>query len=309
MTSVAILTPGLLTTVQDTGRWGYQRFGVAVAGAMDLASHRLANLLVGNPAEAATLELTLTGPTVRFDGEAALAVTGARFDMWLDGARLNLNERTTVRPGQTLTFGRCRQGGRAYLAVAGGFATPLVLGSRSTHIASGTGGLRGRALEAGDTLPVGSRADDAVVAPNRRRPVFRLPRGGATLRVIPGPDLDAFDARPLQTFFSSRFVISPHSDRMGYRLKGPLLETSSSVAARISTAVPVGSVQIPGDGQPILLMADHQTSGGYPRAATIISADIPLAAQLTTSDWVEFEPCTQAVALRANIAQERRLLP
>ena len=308
MRSVVVLSPGLLTTVQDTGRWGYQRFGVAVAGAMDLPSHRLANLLVGNHSHAATLEVTVTGPTIRFDGAGVVAVAGARFDVWLDGIRVNPSQSVPVGADQTLSFGRCRQGRRAYLAVAGGFETPVVLGSRSTHIASGTGGLRGRALEAGDRLPVGRSGRDLSIVPSRRRPIFRLPRGGATLRAIPGPDRDAFDARQLERFFTSRFVISPRSNRMGYRLEGPPLEISPSLA-RISTAVPVGSVQIPGDGQPILLMADHQTSGGYPRVATVITADVPLAAQLTASDWVEFEPCTEADALTAHIVQERRLLP
>lgn len=304
---VTVLSSGLLTTVQDTGRWGYQRFGVAVSGAMDVLSHRLANLLVHNSTEAATLEVTLIGPKLRFDTSSIFAVTGAAFDLWLDHQRVRSNVSHLVHAGQTLTFGRCRRGARAYVAVSGGFDTPLVLGSRSTHVASRMGGLAGRALRAGDLLPVGSPDDAAAFRAARRPPVFRLPTRGARLRVIMGPDDDAFDGPQRKGFCSTRFVISASSDRMGYRLDGPPLQTSES-GERISTAVSAGSIQLPRDGHPILLMADHQTAGGYPRVATLISADLPRAAQLRATDWVEFEPCTHEAALRAQIAQERCLL-
>lgn len=304
---IRVLQPGLLTTVQDEGRWGHQRFGVPVAGPMDRVSHRLANLIVGNRASSAALEVTLVGPELEFEKEALFAVTGAEFALSLDDARLSMNTLHAARAGQRLSFGDRRAGARAYVAVAGGIDMPLVLGSRATHVASRTGGLEGRALRAGDRLPPAGEAERTVRAGDRWPGVIRLPNRGVRIRVIPGPHQDRFGADGIAALEAGRYSVSAESDRMGYRLSGPALRQSAEGEV-ISSAVPTGSIQVPPSGEPIILMADHQTTGGYPRIGTVITADVPLVAQLAPADWIQFEVCDLAAALRALIAQERALM-
>ena len=304
---IAVLKAGLLTTVQDLGRWGFQRFGVPVAGPMDLVSHRAANVLVGNAPSAATLEMTLAGPELAFKDDARFAVTGAAFDIRLDSASVPNDTPVRARPGQRLIFGRCRRGARAYLAVAGGIDVPLVLGSRATHLGSRMGGVEGRALRPGDLLPIGP-SDTHTGATLRSRLTPRaLPVGGARVRVLMGPHHPRFAQRSIDAFSRKRYVVTPQSDRMGYRLRGTPL-TVLERGDLLSTATPVGAIQVPPLGEPILLMADRQTAGGYPRIATVITADIPVVAQLAPGDWIEFAPCDQATALRALIADERAVL-
>ena len=304
---IHVVKPGLLSTVQDNGRWGYQRFGVPVSGPMDPTAHRLANLLVGNRPSAATIEVTLVGPVLEFEDDALFAVTGARFDLLIDGMSVALNTSYAARSGQHLVFESRRRGARAYVAVAGGFDLPPVLGSRATHIRTGMGGFQGRALARGDRLPIGTdRAQDAR-AGVMRPSVASLPRQGARVRVIPGPHDRDFGAVGLERLRTARYVVTPQSDRMGYRLDGAAL-LSSGAGERISSAVPIGSVQVPRGGEPILLMADHQTTGGYPRIATVITADLGIVGQLAPGDWIEFDVCDHAVAIGALVAQERAML-
>jgi len=301
--------PGLLTTVQDGGRWGYQRYGVPVSGAMDVASYRLANQLVGNRDGAAALEITVSGPVLRFEGQTTCAVAGAEFDLRLDGRGCPMNRCWTALDGERLVFGSRRLGTRAYLAVRGGIDVPVVLGSRSTHVASGMGGVEGRALRTGDRLPTG-RGDELEETPDgaaRGGPAVSLPRGGARVRVIEGPDHDRFEPASRDEFWSTRYVVTPESDRMGYRLQGRPVKARGH-RSLISTAVPLGSVQVPPSGLPIILMADRQTCGGYPRIGTVITTDMSIVAQLSSGNWIEFERCGQDVALREQIARERRFL-
>mgnify|MGYP001219006763 CR=1 FL=1 len=305
--SVFVRRPGLFTTVQDLGRWGYQRFGMPVAGAMDVFSYRLGNCLVGNIPPLASLEITLTGPELDFQDRCVCAITGADFEVHVDGVEIALNRRFVVRSGQHMWFGRLRSGARAYLAISGGFDVPLVLGSRSTHVASGIGGVDGRALRAGDLLKLG-RVPDSVLPPvMSATPRVKLPKGGSKVRVLTGPHSQIFDSVSTKGFVQSRYRITGESDRMGYRLAGDPIPPSDS-ANVISTAVPVGSVQVPSDGLPIVLMADHQTTGGYPRIATVISADLPVLGQLKVSDWIEFEVCERSEAIEGLVAQERALM-
>jgi len=302
MAHVIIERPGMLTTVQDLGRWGYQHLGVPVAGPMDSYSHRLANRLVGNPDEAAALEVSVVGPDVRFEQDVTFVVAGASFPLDLDGAAIPTHVACCASGGSRLRFGRSARGARAYLAVAGGLDVPAVLGSRATSLVSRLGPLGGRPLKAGDRLPVGSV---------RGRPLDRgtplpLPRGGATVRVLWGPQDDAFTPAARDAFASSRFVITPQSNRMGFRLSGPILAHETS-ADLLSEATPLGSIQVPASGQPILLMADRQTTGGYPKIATVIAADVPLAGQLDAGDWIAFAPCTLDEARRGWRELEERL--
>jgi len=306
MPRLKVLRPGMLTTVQDCGRRGHQARGVPVSGAMDVYSHRLANLLVGNDESAATLEITLLGPQLEFDSHTRFALTGAAFTMMLDAKLIPMNESVEARPGSCLRFGDRMRGARAYLAVQGGIDVPIVLNSRSTHIVSAMGGYQGRALRAGDMLPFekGSGSFNRGLTPLTLagvRPLLTpgplfLPDGGARLRVIPGEYGDLLAGK--------RYIISPQSNRMGYRLDGPSLSTGAR--EMLSSAVPTGTVQVPAGGQPILLMNDHATVGGYPIAATVITADLSLAGQLAPGDWIEFEPCSLDIADSAYREQERR---
>ena len=305
---IEVVEPGLFTTIQDSGRWGYQHVGVPVAGPMDRSSHRLANLLVGNRASCATLEVTLLGPRIAFGRDVLFAVTGAEFDLDLNGAGLAMNTVHAARAGQQLAFGPRRCGARAYLALAGGIESPPVLGSRATHVGSALGGLDGRALRAGDRLALAADLERLARPGEARDGLVRVADGGARVRIIPGPHDDRFGPRGIAALQAGRYRVRAESDRMGYRLAGPPLEQQTAAGDLISSAVPTGALQVPPSGEPIVLMADRQTTGGYPRIATVISADVPVVAQLAPSDWIEFEACTLEVALRALIAQERRLM-
>jgi len=296
---VRINRAGLLTTVQDRGRWGYQAMGVPVGGPMDLYSHRLANALIGNDGEAATLEVTLTGPELEFDDERTVVVTGARFDGVPDTP-------FEVRRGERVRFGARVSGARAYVAISGGIDTPLVLGSRSTHLPSAMGGFEGRALKAGDELPLGKRGRAGAVRRRGPADAGRYERVAGTVRVLPGPQRDRFTDGALDALQSAAYRIAIDSNRMGYRLEGPRLEHVRG-ADIISDATAAGTLQVPASGQPILLMADRQTTGGYAKIATVISADLGIAGQLAPGDEVRFAVTTAAEAHRALLAQEQSL--
>lgn len=305
--SISVIDPGLLTTVQDAGRWGHQPSGVPVSGAMDWIAYRTANALVGNTPGAAALEATLAGPKLRFDQRTTFAVAGADLGATLDGARVPHCTPVSCAAGGILRFANRIFGARAYIAVDGGIELPRVLGSRSTHVLTRMGGWNGRALIQGDRLGMGAPGP----APARRRPVPEstayLRGGGARVRVMPGPQSEHFPPDALDVLERTRFIISPQSNRMGYRLQGgriPRLEDQEM----ISDAAFTGAIQIPASGEPILLMADHQTTGGYPQLAVVITADLPLAGQLSPGDWIEFRACSRSEALSALVAQEARLL-
>ncbi len=284
-----VVRPGLLTTVQDLGRFGSQRFGMPVSGAMDPLALRLANRLVGNPDGAAGLEATLTGPELSFEGDAVIAITGGDLSPCLDGAPVPTWTAILARDGARLTFGVRRHGARAYVAIAGGLEIPEVLGSRSTHLRSCTGGLRGRALARDDVVMIGRASPTAGQrlgdqAPTAVRPDYT---SSPTLRAVAGPQVDRFPRATFETLTSSRWVISLQSDRMGYRLEGPPLEHRES-ADIVSDPTPCGAVQVPASRQPILLMADRQPTGGYTKLAVVITADLPLAGQLVPGDAIRF---------------------
>ena len=307
MGGLAIRAPGLLTTVQDGGRYGRQHLGVPVAGPMDAAAYRVANAAAGNPPGAAALEVTLIGPEIEFRQPGRFAVSGAAFPLRLDGRPVPRDTPVDAAAGQRLAFGPRGRGARAYVAVAGGIDTPVVLGSRATHLGSRTGGLEGRALRAGDVLPIGAATARPAGPRPPAPPRAPLPDGGARVRVVLGPHDEQFDRNARDTFLSARYVVTPQSDRMGYRLRGVPLPRRAA-GHLLSMATPPGAVQVPPRGEPIVLMADRQTAGGYPRMATVITADLPLVGQLAPGDWIEFEACGQAQALRALVRLERALL-
>jgi KipI family sensor histidine kinase inhibitor len=301
--SVTVVRAGLFTTIQDRGRWGQQASGVPVSGAMDLVAHRIANLIVGNRDDAATLEVTLVGPELRIEQDTRVAIAGADLTASVDGAEMSVGGATRCRAGSVLRFGERRSGARAYVAFDGGIDVPPTFDSRATHVGAGLGGLDGRALVAGDRLPLGPSAEGAPatsIAP------FKAWRDGVRLRILPGPQ-ETFFSEPAYTMLErTRFVVTPQSNRMGYRLSGARVPRMTN-SEMISDATFVGAIQVPPSGEPILLMSDRQTTGGYPQMATVITADLPLAGQLAPGDWVEFARCTRDEAIAALRDQEAML--
>jgi antagonist of KipI len=288
MTAIDVLDGGLLTTVQDLGRVGYQRYGVPVSGAMDVWALRAVNRLAGNDEGAAALEITLAGPVLRFDGPGLIALSGADLGARLDGRPVAPWRSVAVAAGAELTFAGVRDGLRAYLGVAGGIAVPLVLGSRSTLTSARLGGYMGRALAAGDRVPTGDWAGNASLAA-RRLPRDMVPAYGHahTLRVVMGPQADAFTDEGIRSFLSGDYTLSPQSDRVGCRLIGPQV-THRRGADIVSDGTAFGTVQVSGDGMPIVLMADRGTTGGYTKIATVASADLSRLAQASPGDRVRF---------------------
>ena len=316
--SVRVVRPGLLSTIQDLGRYGLQHLGIVPCGAMDPIAHRLANALVGNADEAATLECTVVGPELQFEEDALVAFYGAAFEAKADS--FPLNRPVLVRAGATVTFGSAVRGSRAYLAIAGGFDVPEALGSRSTYLPAGFGGFCGRAVKAGDHLDTVanleklsaerfSRITGTVAGRTVRwsAPVITIPPPGAlAVRAMEGRHQSQFDDDSRSAFFTQTWRISPTSNRMGYRLEGPCLKRSSAVE-NLSEPTCLGTVQVPSDGTPIVLMADHQTTGGYPKIAEVASADMPALAQLAPGAYVRFVPCSVEQAQEAEDRQLERL--
>jgi antagonist of KipI len=275
---------------------------------MDTVSHRIANLLVGNAAAAATLEVTMTGPELVFSDERVVAAAGAPFALSVNGQEVPTPGPFVVPRDGVLRFGERTRGARAYIAVAGGFDVPAMLGSRSTYLPARLGGHAGRALVAGDRLPLGQAP---VPRPNPAKTVA-LPHVGVTagervVRVLAGAQPDRFAGDALNTLQAGPYLILPESDRMGLRLSGALLGLAGGEEI-ISDATPPGTLQVPPSGQPILLMADRQTTGGYAKIATVISADLAGVAQAVAGEFLTFAVCSQDEALAALIAQERAVL-
>lgn len=301
---IEVLTPGLLTTVQDLGRFGFGDVGVSPGGAADGLALRVANLLVGNPPGAAGLEITLRGPRLRFDAPAVIALAGADLGARLDGAAVPLHHRLRVAPGAELSFTGAAAAVRGYLAIAGGVAVPTVLGGASTDLRGGFGGLDGRALRAGDRLETGAAAPLAGAVLGAPPPA--LLERGSVLRVLPGVHVELFGEASRQLLFASEFEVRSDSDRMGVRLVGRQL---GLLAPRelLSEGVAPGAVQVPAGGAPIVLGVDHPSTGGYPQIAHVIAADLPALAQLRPHQRIRFAPVDLAAARAALQTQETTL--
>ena len=296
--SITVLNPGLLTTVQDLGRMGYQQFGVSVSGVMDPRAAAIGNILVGNPQGEAVLECTLMGPQLKFETDEVIAVTGGDLSPTLDSQPVPAYAALAVKAGQTLRFGAPKAGCRAYIAFAGGLDIPLVMGSRSTYMKAAIGGFEGRKLQKGDVL--GLRAPVAGYANLHQRaiaPEF-VPRPVYTLRVVLGPQDDAFTPEGVATFLGSEYTVTNEFDRMGCRMDGPAIQHKNG-GDIISDGIAFGAIQVPGSGKPILMGADRQTTGGYTKIATVISADFRLLAQLKAGDKVRFEAVSVQAAQQA----------
>ena len=288
--SITILNPGMLTSVQDLGRMGYQQFGVSVSGVMDPRSASIANILVGNDEGEAVLECTMMGPHIRFDAPNIIAITGGDLGATLDGQRIDTYRAIPVNAGQTLRFTMLRTGCRAFVAFAGGLDIPVVMGSRSTNMKAKIGGYQGRKLQKDDVIGFRAPKTDLKNLGLRHTSPEFMPRAEYKLRIVLGPQDDAFTERGITTFLSSVYTLTPEFDRMGCRLSGANVPFAEGKNGNIvSDAVAFGSVQIP-SGQPIIMMADHQTTGGYAKPCCVISVDLPLAAQLRAGDRVRFAP-------------------
>jgi antagonist of KipI len=312
---IEVLRPGMLSTLQDLGRMGQQHLGIVPGGAMDSVAHRLANALVGNALTEATLEVTLLGPELIFHEELLIAISGAHFNASLDGQALPLDRPVLVPSGAHLKMRQARLGSRAYLAVAGGFPVTPVLGSRSTYLPAGFGGWQGRALLAGDVLPV--RPDASKLSHDRfekldargfersvpwSAPSMTLPvRQPISVHALPGMHYGWFSEHAQRDVFEATWSVMADSNRIGFRLTGPELKREKT-GDIISGPTCLGTVQVPAGGLPIVLMADHQTSGGYAKILEVASADCASLAQLAPGGRLRWVRCTLDEAL-----QRRRL--
>ena len=305
MSSLVVESPGLLTTVQDLGRPGFGPLGISPSGAADPVALRLGNLLVGNDPGAPTLEMTLLGGTFSFPNGAVIALTGADLGASVDGRSVEMWTPQEILPNAKLVLGPTRNFARAYLAVAGGIQVPAFLGSASTHLLSGLGGLEGRALSKGDVLTLGT---PATKLSSRRisESVLLTLRPRKVLRVTDGPQVDRFSEEVKRTFFREVFRVSEESDRTGLRLEGPTLE-SDLPGEMITEGVPLGAIQITPSGQPIILFVEQQTTGGYPKIANVIGVDLHRLGQLRPRVEIRFERISFPVARALWLEQERLL--
>lgn len=302
--ALLILDGGLFSTLQDEGRFGYARFGISPAGAMDAVALRLATALVGGPAGMAAVECTLNGPTFTVEADLCrLAFAGAETRVTLNGTPIPTHRAFDAARGDRVAVGPCAEGLRGYLAVGGGFAVPPVLGSRSTHSRSALGGLEGRALRAGDRLPLAAPCTDG---PCLELPPAHRPRWGGTARVLLGPQDDFFTAEGIAAFLSFAYTVSDRADRMGCQLDGPAVAHRNGFNI-VSDGIVNGSIQVPGHGRPVVLLADRQTTGGYPKIATVIGPDLPVLAQARPGSALRFAAVSADEAERIAAEDHRRL--
>lgn len=307
MPFLRIISPGLLTTIQDRGRFSYQKWGVPVAGAMDEYALRVGNTLVGNDENEGCLEITLLGPTIEFGAPSVVAITGADMEARLNNRDCAPWQSFLVNGGDLLQFANARNGCRAYLAVAGGFAVPNVMGSKSTYLRGGIGGLDGRALVAGDELEIKPQARHNGLKATAVPPEYRKEQTSPiAVRVVLGPQDDAFTREGLDTFLRSEYMVTHESDRMGCRLEGSGIKHKNKPDI-ISDGIAMGSIQVPGSGNPIVMMADRQTTGGYAKIATVITPDLWKLAQVRPGDAISFDEISPRQAYEEYIQYENLL--
>ena len=304
--SITVLNPGLLTTVQDQGRIGYQQFGVSVSGVMDPRSASLANILVGNDEKEAVLECTMMGPHLQFNQANCIAITGGDLMPTLDGKPIPNYTAVKVEAGQVLKFTMPKTGCRAFIAFAGGLDIPEVMGSRSTYMKAKIGGMEGRKLQKDDVI--GFRAPKAELKNMNFRSMASefVPRKEYTVRVVLGPQDDYFTDAGIQTFLSEVYSVTAEFDRMGCRLEGAVIQHKDG-GDIISDGIAFGAIQVPSSGQPIIMLGDRQTTGGYTKIANVISVDFRILAQLKQGDKVRFEKVSVKAAQDALLTQRAAL--
>ncbi|MDP4155609.1 MAG: biotin-dependent carboxyltransferase family protein [Bacillota bacterium] len=320
---ITILKPGLLTTIQDLGRFGFQKYGVVTSGAMDQLAFRIANLLVGNQENQAGMEITLIGPIVRFETDLLISICGADITPMINGDKVRLFRPIFVKKGSILAFGTAQNGCRAYLAVAGGINVPFVMNSSSTYLRAKIGGFHGRKLKSGDRLLLQSPSAAArkmISKFTEKTPsnqftemnwfvdsgLFPKYKNNRIVRVITGREFDLFSKESQRKIFQESYVVTSKSDRMGYRLLGSPLFLEKKFEM-LSEAVSFGTIQVPADGNPIVLLADRQTTGGYPRIAQIITVDFPVVAQAKPGDFLSFVRISHEEAQMLYIEREHEI--
>ncbi|MDF7666449.1 biotin-dependent carboxyltransferase family protein [Orbaceae bacterium ESL0727] len=301
---LTIIKSGLLTTVQDSGRTGYRQLGISQSGALDLPALYIANLLVGNPRDYAGIEITLGQFAVQFHQDSWIALTGADCNATLDDSPLWTGWRYFVRAGQQLVLQQPVRGMRSYLAISGGIDVPVILGSRSTDLVAKFGGLDGRILQNGDELPIGQPVRFLDDQKRKKSIGVQQLTFDNRIRVLSGPEMDQFSQQSQRNFWRTNWHLSPNSNRMGYRLNGDQLRRTSD-SELLSHGVLPGVIQVPHNGQPIILLSDAQTTGGYPKIGTIIAADLYCLAQIPLGESIRFRPCTLAEAAEALEKQQR----
>ncbi|MBP2632217.1 MAG: urea amidolyase related protein [Firmicutes bacterium] len=302
--SIKVISPGLLTTIQDCGRTGYQKHGIIASGVMDRYSFRVANILLDNDENEGALEITFMGPTLAFQADTLLAITGGDLSPTINGEAVPMWRPVLVKKDSVLSFGMMKAGARAYLAVAGGFDIPVVMGSKSTYIRAGLGGFKGRALAKEDlltTLQTKVQLDKFKAALSKQSeqgsfvttPWYFAPAHipatseNIAVRVTRGNQMQHFTDESIQEFFRKPYTVTPESDRMGYRLEGEVVKLTAPLEM-ISEAVSFGTIQAPPDGNPIILLADRQTAGGYPKFAQVTVVDLAVIAQICPSNTITF---------------------
>jgi antagonist of KipI len=305
---ITIIKPGLLSSIQDLGRYGYQKYGVIASGAMDPFAHRIANLLVGNNENKPTIEITLLGPVIQFEQDSLISICGGDLSPTINGTPLRTWRTVLVKKGSQLRFGKARSGCRAYLSVGGGFSIPSIMGSKSTYLRAKIGGYQGRSLDAGDQImfDTPSRLSEKMIQQLSKnltdRPFVEMDwtiasdlipniKSNPSIRVMKGLQYQLFTKESQEAFFTEPFKVTTQSDRMGYRLQGPYLELEQA-KEMISEAVSFGSIQIPAEGNPIVLLADRQTTGGYPKIGQIATVDLSIIAQAKPGDMIHFSKIT-----------------
>ena len=307
--SLHVVAQGMLTTVQDLGRFGYQDLGIPVAGSLDPISLRLANAVVGNPENTGALEIRMMGPTFRVDADSVrVALVGTAQPIEILGDRAvhaEPGESVRLRRGQVFRIGMIRDTSCCYLAVEGGFDLPAPFRSQSTYIRGGIGGFEGRGLKEGDDIPL-TVPDAEERAEERLGEVAKIDLP-VPIRVVLGPQNDYFTDAAIETFVTSEFSITPDADRMGLRLDGPVLEHAKGYDIA-SDGIVTGAIQVPGTGKPIILLADHQTTGGYPKVGTVISADLPRLGRMRPGGKLRFEAVQVGEAESVRREQETRIL-
>lgn len=297
--SVKILQPGLLSTIQDLGRFGSQKYGVIVGGAMDSLAVRIANILVGNEEDEATIEVTMVGTELQFEEEHLVAITGGNLAPTIDGNKAFMWRPILIRKGQVLKFNSPVSGYRAYIAFSGGLQVPKVMGSKSTYIQANIGGYKGRELRKGDVLSCGVLTEQGGMFLRQLKKMgtsfqwsvnyssFYTSKS-ETIRILKGSEFDCFDDKSKKNFLNKSYKITINADRMGYQLVGDKLSLTNKFEL-LSEGVTYGTIQVPANGQPIILMAERQTIGGYPKIGQVISIDLPRLAQLQPGDTIHFE--------------------
>lgn len=300
--SILIVRPGLFTTVQDGGRFGSMSLGFTQCGAMDYKAAKTANLLIGNNPNDAVLEMTYTGIAALFREDCAIALSGAHFKASINTVPIKTNKAYKIKAGDVLSMREAISGARAYLAISGGIDVPQVLGSRSTDLKLKLGGFEGRALKCKDEIKIfGGELPNKIEC--REIPEFEY-GNEITLRCVLGPQDDMFTSKSLETLFSEEYKVSAEADRMGIRLSGAALKCKSTPDI-ISDGIAFGAVQVPKNGQPIILAADRQTTGGYAKPITVITADLPFLAQAKPGNTIRFKPVSLAEAEAAAKEEQR----